>query len=108
MPTNWDAHIDAFLPEDGFAGTLVGRVWRPDGAVLGRLGPGERRGRHHECRSNDVGSHQCKNPCALANADGENLGNWRAIAANSVAGQQDNTKPWFRRQATCRRTRHVA
>ena len=30
MPTNWDAHIDAFLPEDGFEGTLVGRVWRPD------------------------------------------------------------------------------
>ena len=30
MPTNWDAIIDDFLPEDAFAGTLVGRGWRPD------------------------------------------------------------------------------
>ena len=30
MPTNWDSHIDGFLPEDGLDGTLVGRIWRPD------------------------------------------------------------------------------
>ena len=96
MPTNWDAYIDAFLPEDGFEGTLVGRVWRPD---VG--GPSVVSVRESgvvditKAAPTMSALTNAKDPCVVASADGENLGDWRAIAANSVAGQEDNTKPWF-------------
>ena len=94
MPTNWDTVINAFLPEDGFSGTLVGRVWRPD-----VKGPSVIR----ESGVIDITTSvpamsilvNADDPSAIAGTDGENIGDWRAIAANSVASTRDPSLPWF-------------
>ena len=96
MATNWDAHIDGFLPEDGCAGTLVGRVWRPD--VEGPSVVSVRKDGVVDITAAAPTMSALTNaddPVALAGSDGEGLGDWRAIAANSVAESRDTTKPWF-------------
>jgi fumarylacetoacetate (FAA) hydrolase family protein len=96
MATNWDAHIDEFLPEDGCAGTLVGRIWRPD--VGGPSVVSIRKGGVVDITTAVPTMSALTNaddPVALAASDGEGLGDWRAIAANSVAENRDPAKPWF-------------
>ena len=96
MPTNWDAIIDDFLPEDAFAGTLVARVWRPD---VG--GPSVVAIREEGVF--DISAvvpamsilTNADDPAALAVVDGQKLSDWRSIAANSVVAQRDPSKPWF-------------
>ena len=96
MPINWDAYIDGFLPEDQFDGTLVGRVWRPD--VGGPSVVSIRESGVIDI-TNTVATMSAltnaNDPCALATADGQNLGDWRRIAENSIASAQDKTKTWF-------------
>ena len=96
MPLNWDAYIDGFLPEDQFDGTLVGRVWRPD--VGGPSVVSIRESGVIDI-TNTVATMSAltnaNDPCALATADGQNLGDWRRIAENSIASNQDKTKTWF-------------
>lgn len=96
MAMNWTAHIDTFLPEDGFAGCLVARVWRPD--VSGPTVVSLREEGVIDITASAPTMSALTNaddPCALSRADGENLGDWRAIAANSVAESRDPATPWF-------------
>ena len=96
MATNWDSHIDGFLPEDGYAGTLVGRIWRPD--VEGPSVVSIREGGVFDITAAVPTMSALANaddPVALAGSDGDGLGDLREIAANSVAESRDTTKPWF-------------
>ena len=96
MPTNWDTVIDAFLPEDGFSGTLVGRVWRPD--VKGPSVVAIRESGVIDITASVPAMSILTNaddPSAIAGSDGENIGDWRAIAANSVASTRDPSLPCF-------------
>lgn len=96
MATNWDTHIDGFLPEDGFAGTLVARVWRPDVSGPSVVSIREDGVVDITAAAPTMSTlTNADNPVALAASDGENLGDWRAIAANSVAAERDPAKPWF-------------
>tara|TARA_B100000676_G_scaffold311362_1_gene380961 strand:+ start:4777 stop:5955 length:1179 start_codon:yes stop_codon:yes gene_type:complete len=96
MPTNWDTYINKFLPEDEFNGTLVGRVWRPDvggPSVVSIRESGVFDITHTVATMSALTN--STDPCAVATANGQNLGNWRSIAENSIASSQDQTKPWF-------------
>jgi len=96
MPTNWNAHIDGFLPADGFAGTLVGRVWRPDVAGPSVVSIRETGVVDITAAAPTMSALvDADDPAALAGSPGESLGDWRAIAANSVAADRDGSKPWF-------------
>ena len=109
MPTNWNAHIDAFLPEDGFEGTLVGRVWRPD---VG--GPSV-----VSVRESGVVDITNAAPTMSAFINAKIRAPWPAPTAKTLAtgaqsprtaspANKTTRSPGFCRQATCRRTRHVA
>src|SRR5689334_20502522 len=84
------------LPTDSTAGTLVGRVWRPD------IGPSVVAIRHDGvfdisgafptmrdlCESADPAA-------GVAAAKGERVGDLAAILANTVEATRDATKPWL-------------
>lgn len=96
MTSDWRLLTDGFLPEDGFAGTLVGRVWRPDVA-----GPSVVAVREDGVVDISTAAPTmaallaADDPVALARSRGETIGDWRAIAANSVAATRDPSRPWF-------------
>ena len=108
MLTNWDAHIDAFLPEDGFEG----RWWDESGVPMwavprsspsGRAAWSTSRMPQQRCRLS-----QCKKSLRLGQRRRRKPWQRRAIAANGVAGQQDNTKPWFLSPSDLQAHKHVA
>lgn len=88
---------DRFLPDDRFAGTLVGRAWRPDagGPSLVAL------------RADgvyDLSRHFATMSALLEEADpaatvkgltGERLGSVEALLANSDEGRRDASQPYF-------------
>jgi fumarylacetoacetate (FAA) hydrolase family protein len=85
------------LPGDSTAGTLVGRVWRPDVA-----GPSvvaiRQDGVHDISRTFPTVRDLCEasDPAgAVATATGENVGAFAAILANTVEGTRDAKRPWF-------------
>ena len=95
--TNFRLTEASTLPTDGFAGTLCGRVWRPDVA-----GPSV-----VALRSGDVfdisrafptmrdlceASHPA---AAVRQADGERLGSLAELLANTPQDGRDSSKPWL-------------
>ena len=82
------------LPTDATAGTLVGRVWRPDSRPVRRRDPRRRRVRHLAlvrrrcaiCASRPI------RPRASPARKGERIGDLAAILANTVEGKRDPTQ----------------
>jgi fumarylacetoacetate (FAA) hydrolase family protein len=86
----------ATLPQDGMAGTLVGRVWRPGD----RPGPrvvAIRADGVFELRNmltiTDVLN--AEDPAAAAGGGGERLGDLEAVLANSAFDRRDPSRPYF-------------
>src|SRR5678809_344081 len=84
------------LPSDSTAGTLVGRVWRPD------VGPSVVAIRHDGVfdisRAFATMRDLCESadPAAgVAAATGERIGDLAAILANAVEAARDTSKPWL-------------
>ena len=98
MPlTPLDLHPRRFLPDDGYAGTLVGRAWRPDvqGPSVVAL---------REQGVFDISAHfptmstllEQPDPAQAARAAaGERLGALEDILANSDESRRDAVRPWF-------------
>ena len=91
------ASIAAVLPEDGTAGALAGRVWRPELA-----GPAvvaiRAEGVIDITRAFPTARDLCEaaDPAAaLRSATGENLGSLAAIVANTPCDSRDASKPWL-------------
>src|SRR6266516_879125 len=85
------------LPTDSTAGTLVGRVWRPD--VSGPSGVAIRHdGVFDISRSFATMRDLCESsdPAAgTAAAMGERIGDLAVILANTAEGTRDTSKPWL-------------
>ena len=86
-----------FLPDDGYAGTLVARVWRPDvqGPSVGAL---REHGVHDlsaEFPTMSTLLEQAEPAQAARGAAGERLGSVEEILANSDEAQRDARKPFF-------------
>ena len=91
------ASIAAVLPEDGTAGALAGRVWRPELA-----GPAvvaiRAEGVIDITRAFPTARDLCEaaDPAAASRAaTGENLGSLAAIVANTPRDSRDASKPWL-------------
>ncbi|MBV8839472.1 MAG: fumarylacetoacetate hydrolase, partial [Alphaproteobacteria bacterium] len=89
--------VKSTLPTDGTAGTLVGRVWRPE---LG--GPSvvaiRQDGVHDITRSFATMRDLCESAdpaAAVAAAKGERIGDLAAILANTAEQTRDPNKPWL-------------
>ena len=84
----------ATLPADGAAGTLVGRVWRPDAdgpsVVAIRAG-----GVFDISRDFPTMRDLCEKPDGVASVVGEPLGDLGAILANTPEAVRDPAKPWL-------------
>ena len=95
--TNFRLTEASTLPTDGFAGSLCGRVWRPD--VAGPSVVALRSGDVFDisrafptmrdlCEASDAAA-------AVRQADGERLGSLAEILANTPADARDPSKPWL-------------
>src|SRR3954452_5093015 len=89
--------ISATLPTDSTAGTLVGRIWRPDVS-----GPSVVAIRHDGVfdlsRSSATTRDLWEAPdpaAAAAAATGERIGDLAAILANTTENKRDPSKPWL-------------
>jgi len=86
--------LAAALPADGTAGTLVGRVWRPDvdgpSVVAVRAG-----GVFDISRDFPTMRDLCEAPAGAATAGGEPLGDLSAILANTPEATRNPRKPWL-------------
>ncbi len=85
------------LPDDGTAGTLVGRVWLPqaEGPAVVAVRPG---GVFDVSASFPTVSALCEEPDpagALRGIEGERLGDLEDIAANTPPDHRDRRKPWL-------------
>ena len=83
------------LPEDGTAGALAGRVWRPDWTAPSRRS-GRRCGRHLGRLSDH--SRPLREPRSRGRAStgrGEPIGTLDAVLANTPADTRDLGKPWL-------------
>ena len=90
--------LDPFrtLPADADRATLVGRVWRPD--VEGPSVVAIRSdGVFDISRAFPTMRDLCEaaDPASAAKADGERLGDFAAILANTAEPTRDATRPWF-------------
>ena len=91
-----EAVVDA-LPNDGSAGALAGRVWRPDleGASVVAIrdeGVFDISGAYPTMRD----LCEAQDPAqALRHADGAPIGRLEAMLANTPADRRDRAKPWF-------------
>ena len=87
----------ATLPQDGTAGTLIGRIWRPDvggPAVVALRGDQVL----DLSRTFPTVRDLCETPDpvgAVGAASGEAVGRLDAILANTPADRRDPTKPWL-------------
>ena len=89
--------VDSTLPTDSTAGTLVGRIWRPD---LG--GPSvvaiRADGVFDVSRSFPTMRDLCEAPdpaAAVAGAQADRIGDLDAILANTAEAKRDANKPWL-------------
>jgi len=89
--------VDSTLPTDSTAGTLVGRIWRPD---LG--GPSvvaiRADGVFDVSRSFPTMRDLCEAPdpaAAVAGAQADRIGDLAAILANTAEDKRDANKPWL-------------
>ncbi|HWP14408.1 MAG TPA: fumarylacetoacetate hydrolase, partial [Xanthobacteraceae bacterium] len=89
--------VDSTLPTDSTAGTLVGRIWRPD---LG--GPSvvaiRADGVFDVSRSFPTMRDLCEAPdpaAAVARAKADRIGDLHAILANTAEAKRDANKPWL-------------
>lgn len=85
------------LPEDGLAGALAGRVWRPglEGPSVVALRP---EGVIDISATYPTMRDLCEMPdpaAALRAAHGEHIGTLEALLANTAAEQRDPKKPWL-------------
>src|SRR2546423_7914741 len=94
MPMRLD--VATTLPSDGTAGTLVGRVWRPDvegPAVVAIRADGV----HDISRAfptmRDLA--EARDPARAAAVVGEPIGDLAALVANTRAQTRDPAKPWL-------------
>ncbi|HEY0418472.1 MAG TPA: fumarylacetoacetate hydrolase, partial [Acetobacteraceae bacterium] len=97
MPTDLRAAIAQSLPEDGFAGALAGRVWRPDAG-----GPSvvaiRQEGVVDITAAFPTMRDLCEAPdpaAALRAATGDNLGDFAGILANTPPEARDHSRPWL-------------
>ena len=87
------------LPDDGCAGTLVGRAWVPSGTVAGPSPVAIRKDGVYDL-SQSVATMSdlldARDPVKeVRAAGGRFIGTAEDLARNSVAGQTDRSKPWF-------------
>ena len=102
MSASWAA-IDpaAVLPEDGFAGTLVGRAWLPaaDGRVAGPAVVAVRAAGVFDLgAAAPTMAELCAapDPAKLARQTvGRRIGDLSSLLANSLAGARDPSRPWL-------------
>jgi fumarylacetoacetate (FAA) hydrolase family protein len=86
------------LPEDGYAGTLIGRAWVPeeDGPAVVLL---REDGVYDVCRAAPTVAALLNEPDPLAVVRGvaldRRLGSFADLLANSVPEQRDPARPWF-------------
>jgi fumarylacetoacetate (FAA) hydrolase family protein len=97
MPQTMTLQAATSLPKDGYAGSLAGRVWRPDVA-----GPSvvaiRQNGVFDITREYPTMRDLCEQPAptaALANCKGELMCSLEALLANSVEATRDTTQPWL-------------
>jgi fumarylacetoacetate (FAA) hydrolase family protein len=89
--------VNSALPTDSTAGTLVGRVWRPDvsGPSVVAIRPD---GVFDISRSFATMRGLCESPdpaAGAAAAKGERIGDLTAILANTAEDKRDASKPWL-------------
>jgi fumarylacetoacetate (FAA) hydrolase family protein len=93
----WTGGIDVALPEDGYAGTLVGRVWNP--AAEGPSVVAVREGGVFDVTASFATVRdlvETEDPAAALNAaQGERLGDLAGILANTPPESRDESKPWL-------------
>jgi fumarylacetoacetate (FAA) hydrolase family protein len=85
------------LPDDGCAGALVGRIWRPDqgGPSVVRI---DGQGVHDISATCPTVRDLCEatDPAAVAReAAGETVGTLAALLANTPPGERDPQRPWL-------------
>src|SRR5215208_1661191 len=92
-----DELATATLPQDGTAGTLIGRIWRPD-----VQGPSVAVLRGEEVVDISKTFPTVRDLCeaadpvgAVKGAQGEPVGRLDAILANTPADRRDAAKPWL-------------
>jgi fumarylacetoacetate (FAA) hydrolase family protein len=85
------------LPDDGFAGTLAGRVWRPDQggpAIVAIRADGVFDITSTAPTMRDLC--ELEDPAgAVRAAKGERIGDWDALLANTPSDIRDATRPWL-------------
>src|SRR6266540_6015403 len=90
-------NVGRTLPSDGAAGALVGRAWRPEveGPSVVAIRPEGVYDIAHAfptmrdlCESDDP-------PAAAADAEGERIGDFGGILANTPEEPRDPRRPWF-------------
>jgi fumarylacetoacetate (FAA) hydrolase family protein len=88
---------EAALPADGTKGTLVGRAWVPGDPAGPSVVAIRADGVYDLSRSAPTMADllNADDPLALAQADGERLGDLAAILENSAHDRRDPARPWF-------------
>jgi fumarylacetoacetate (FAA) hydrolase family protein len=95
--TSLDQIATSTLPDDGTAGTLAGRIWRPD---LGGPSVVVVRGEDlvDVSRAFPTMAHLCETAdpaAALRQAEGERIGSLADILANTPPDTRDPSRPWL-------------
>ncbi|HEX3348691.1 MAG TPA: hypothetical protein VHS58_11385 [Acetobacteraceae bacterium] len=92
------AALEPALPQDGFAGALAGRVWRPeaDGPAVVAVRPD---GVFDITRDFPTMRDLCESAAPAAavrpGGGGERIGDFGTILANTPSDRRDPTKPWL-------------
>ena len=96
MTSDIVSDVPDILPEDGFAGAIAGRAWRPGiGPCVVSIRPEGVIDISSSCPTmSALASHQ--NPARLAKTStGENIGSLSALMANTDSDTRDRGKPWL-------------
>ncbi len=88
---------DATLPSDGYAGALVGRIWRPefDGPSVVAV---RSQGLFDVTRQFPTVRDLCERPdpaAALRESDGERVASFAEVLANTPEDRRDAARPWL-------------
>ena len=96
MTSDIVSDVPDILPEDGFAGAIAGRAWRPGiGPCVVSIRPEGVIDISSSCPTmSALASH--RNPARLAKTStGENIGSLSALMANTDSDTRDRGKPWL-------------